>query len=303
MNPNGFLLAANACLVFAACAPELPQSDAESSDRIFHSDRISMITRGQGQDMIPIHGLPAHRDVWAGVAESLEDRYRLHLVQINGFGGFPPEANAEGAVSAPVAEEVARYIRESGLDQPAIVGHSMGGTIGMMLAARHPDFIGRLMVVDSTPFLGVAFGPPGTTPESAAPVADQIRKTILAQSSGSPEGMLEQMIAGMTRREEMRPALLQYSQDSHRPTVANAFHELIVTDLRPELAHITAPMTVLFVIPPNAPLPRDEFESAVHQEFHNVPHAKLVRVENSYHYIQFDQPSRFVAGVDVFMKN
>ena len=44
----------------------------------------------------------------------------------------------------------------------------MGGTIGMMLAARHPHAISKLMVVDMPPFMGAMFGPPGTTAESAA---------------------------------------------------------------------------------------------------------------------------------------
>lgn len=101
-----------------------------------------------------IPGLSSHRDVWAGVAETLDDRYRLHLVQVNGFAGFAPGANASGPVSAPVVEDVARYIRDSGLARPAVIGHSMGGTIGMMLAVCHPESLGRLMVVDVTPFMG-----------------------------------------------------------------------------------------------------------------------------------------------------
>ena len=52
-------------------------------------------------------------------------------------------------IAAPAAEEIARDIREQGLQKPAVVGHSMGGTIAMMLAARHPDSVGRLMVVSS----------------------------------------------------------------------------------------------------------------------------------------------------------
>ena len=39
-------------------------------------------------------------------------------------------------VAAPVAEDLARYIAEQHLDKPVVIGHSMGGTIGMMLAAR-----------------------------------------------------------------------------------------------------------------------------------------------------------------------
>jgi pimeloyl-ACP methyl ester carboxylesterase len=36
----------------------------------------------------------------------------------------------------------------------------MGGAIGLMLAARHPEALSRLMVVDILPFMGAMFGPP-----------------------------------------------------------------------------------------------------------------------------------------------
>jgi pimeloyl-ACP methyl ester carboxylesterase len=205
-------------------------------------------------------------------------------------------------VAAPVAEEIARYVRDARLVRPGVIGHSMGGTIGMMLAARHPDALGRLMVVDATPFMGVAFGPPGTTAESVRPIADRLRDTILAQPPGSSTNMLERLVASMTRTEAMRPALVQYARDSHRPTVANAFHEIIVTDLRPELSGITAPVTVLYVIPPNVPMPPEEFERAARLAFVNVPHARFVKIEDSNHYIQIDQPARFVREVDAFMR-
>jgi pimeloyl-ACP methyl ester carboxylesterase len=302
MQRRSSLFVAYAAFALAACASAPPRDAARVSVRGFVSDRISVVTRGSGPDVILIPGLAAHRDVWAGAAETLDDRYRLHLVQVNGFAGFAPGANADGPVAAPVAEEVARYIREAGLSRPAVIGHSMGGTMGMMLAARHPDHVGRLMVVDAVPFLGVAFGPAGTTPESVRPFADQIRDSVLAQRAGSSPTMLEQMVASMTRTEALRPVLLRYARDSDRRTVANAFHEGIVTDLRAELARIAAPMTVLYVVPPNVPLSPEEFDRAIRLSFANAPRTRFMKIDDSNHYIQIDQPARFAGEVDAFMR-
>jgi pimeloyl-ACP methyl ester carboxylesterase len=205
-------------------------------------------------------------------------------------------------VSAPVAEEIARYIREADLERPAIIGHSMGGSIAMMLAARHPEAVGRLMVVDMPPYLGTLFGPPGATPEDVRRTADQFRAQILADSAGSPTGTLEKMFPGMTRVDSMRPMLMEGVRGTDRRTAANAFHELIVADLRPELARITVPMTVLYVVPAEAPMPPAEFDRAVRLSFAGAPHARVVKVEESNHFIQFDQPRRFVAEVDTLMR-
>ena len=287
-----FLLsAAIAALVLSACTSTTP--------REFTSDRISVVTRGSGPDIILIPGMTAHREGWGGVLDTLDDRYRLHLVQVNGFAGFPAGPNAEGPVSAPAAEELSRYISEARLDRPAVIGHSMGGSIGMMLAARHPEQVGRLMVVDMMPYVGEMFGGPGATAEKVRATADQVRAGILNSPPG--EGMIGQMFPTMTLKPEMVPVLMKGARESDRRIVGNAFHELIVTDLRPELDRITAPVTVLYVVPPNVPTTGEQFEAGMRQLYSNVANVRLVRIDDSRHFIHWDQPVRFASEVDAFM--
>ena len=301
---TSFIVAASIAIGGFACTPEASRSGAasESASAAFTSERISVVTRGNGPDIVLVPGLAAHRDVWTRVADSLDDRYRLHLVQVGGFAGAPAGSNDSGAVAAPVAEEVARYIRERRLERPALIGHSMGASIAMMAAERHQDLVGRLMVVDMMPFLGAMFGPTVTNAESARPIADQMRSQVLAAKAGSPSDPLEPMVATMTRDEAMRATLLEYARASDRRTIANAFHEIIMADLRPALPRITVPLTVLYVIPANVPLSPDAFEQAVRQSWANAPAARLVRIDESNHYIQLDQPARFIAEVDALMR-
>ena len=299
---RAFLLTTGALLTLGACTSADRDNDTASADS-FTSNRITVVTRGTGPDIILVPGLASHRDVWATVADTLASRYRLHLVQVKGFAGLPPEANADSLVSAPVTEEIARYIRVTSLDRPAVIGHSMGGSIGMMLAARHPESVGRLMVVDMHPYMGATFAPPGATPADVRHAADQFRAQILADSAGSPKGVLEQMFPGMTRVDSLKPKLLAGVSGSDRRTTANAMHELLVTDLRPELSRITVPMTVLYVIPNPPPMPAEQFERAIRESFADAPHARLVKVEESNHFIQFDQPKRFVDEVETLMRD
>ena len=298
---NRVLFAVSAALTLAGCSPSAAPPADQAAAQPFTSDRISVVTRGTGPDIILIPGLNSSRDVWAEAADSLQGRYRLHLVQLNGFAGLGPGANADGPVSAPAAEEIGRYITESKLSKPAVIGHSMGGTIAMMLASRHPDLVGRVMVVDMPPFLGMMFGPPGATPESVRHMADSMRTAMLAAPPGAPT-MFEVMVQSMTKVDSMKTKLVSGSRASNPATTANAFHELIVTDLRPELAKITAPFTVLYVIPPNAPLPAAQFEAAMREAYSAAPAVQLIRIDNSLHFIQFDQPGRFVAEVDALMR-
>lgn len=266
----------------------------------FVSNRISVTTRGleQGPDIILVPGLAAHPDVWSAIADSLAPRYRLHLLQIKGFGGASPGANVDGPVSAPVAEEIARYIRSLGRGRAAIVGHSMGGAIGMMVAARHPDVVDHLMVIDEPPSMAAVFG--DVSADSLRRVAAALRNAIVSAPAGTM-GPLDQMLPTMTRVAAARPLLIRYAHDSYRPTVANAFHELIVTDLRPELGQITAPVTVLYVVPASVPMTPEAFRQALQDAFASVRNLDLVRVESSEHYIQIDQPASVVAEIRALM--
>ena len=64
-----------------------------------------------------------------------------------------------------------------------------------------------------------------------------------------------------------------------------------------------APMTVLYVFPTGMPMLPEEFDAAVRLSFSSVSNAHLVKIEDSNHYIQLDQPARFIAEVDAFMRH
>lgn len=265
----------------------------------FESSRISVVVQGSGPDVILIHGMNSHREIWDATVAALDDQYRVHVVQVNGFAGYEPQGNSEGPVSAPVAEEIARYIGARNLQRPAVIGHSMGGTIGLMLAARHPDAVGKLMVVDMFPFLGAMFG--AQTGEAAAPIADGVRAQMLAAPAPARQQLITQTIEGMVATESARPRIVQHAMDSDLNVNANAFRELIVTDLRAEIANIRAPLKVLYVIPPQAPISPAQYDAYFHASYARAPQAQLVKIDNSRHFIMIDQFDVFMGEVNSFL--
>ena len=253
-------------------------------------------------DVILIPGLSSSPEVWDGLTDSLKGRYRVHRIHIQGFAGAAAEDNASGNVSAPVAEDLARYIAEQRLNKPAVIGHSMGGTIGMMLAARHPDSVGKLMVVDMIPFVGGMYGGPGATAESVVPMADQFYAGMTAGPEEPYRQQSAAMVASMINTEAARRGPLEDSATSDRAVSASAFRELIVTDLRPELPRITAPTTVLY-IKFNDPRMTDEMVDGIYRmSFATLPSAQLKRIDDSAHFIMLDQPAVFAAEVNAFLE-
>jgi pimeloyl-ACP methyl ester carboxylesterase len=267
----------------------------------FTSERISVEVRGSGPDVVLIPGLSSSPQVWTGTVATVPG-YRYHLVHVAGFASKAPGANATGPVVAPVAEEIARYIKVRKLKKPALVGHSLGGTLAMMVAARHPELASRVMVVDMMPFMGAMFGGPGATPRSVEGVAGQIRQGIASSAGEQRRQIVSQTIASMVRTESLRAAPIEQSLASSPAVSGQAMYDLITTDLRPELAQIKVPLTVLWVLPPGAPLTEAQLAGYYKASFANTPQAVLKNIPDSYHFIMLDQPAVFQRELTEFLR-
>jgi pimeloyl-ACP methyl ester carboxylesterase len=266
----------------------------------FASDRIAVTVRGSGPDVVLIPGLSSSPEVWESTIAAVPG-YRYHIVHVSGFAGRPAAANASGPVVEPVAGEIARYIGEAGLRQPAVVGHSLGGFWGMMVAARRPELVSRLMVVDMMPFMGAMFGGPNATPETVRPMAEQFRKGIASSAGAQRKAVIEQTIAGMIRTESLRPPAVGHSLASDAAMSAQAMYDLITTDLRPELGKIEVPVTVLWVRAPGAPVTEEQMAGFYRMSYSNLPQARLVRVPDSWHFIMWDEPEAFRRELRTFL--
>lgn len=293
-----------ACAAAAAslAAPIAPAALAAPAAAGFESGRILVTVEGSGPDVVLIPGLTSSPRVWEATAAALPG-YRYHYVQVRGFAGAPAGDNAQTPIIAPVADEIARYIREANLERPAVIGHSLGGSLGLILAARHPDTVGKLMVVDMVPFAGVFAGGPMATPERLKPMVEKMRERADAKPPEQQAKDREAMIASMVKTESARAVPLADANASDPKVVAQAYDELLLTDLRPELKTIQAPLTVLYVRPPTAPLSDEQMDMFYKMAFADVKGATLTRVPDSWHFIMLDQPERFQQDVKTFLAN
>ena len=253
----------------------------------FSSPRITVQVTGSGPDVILIPGLTASSDIWKGTVAALPG-YRYHLVQVSGFAGTPVRGNARGEVVAPLASEIARYIETRRLEKPAIVGHSMGGTVAMMVAARAPARVGKIMVVDMLP---QPAGIVGGSASGMRGLADALRSL-----GGSEDG--RRLIASAIRMFGNADA---DTRPSDPDLVARATHELALTDLGPTLPKIQAPLTVVYASP-------DAGRNGVTDRTYATGYARkkgvrLVRIDQSGHMIMYDQPAKFRTALKAFLAN
>jgi len=103
--------------------------------------------------LVMLHGYTGSKENWYRLAKRLVGRYRLIAPDLPGWSESQRDAGADYGYSAQ-AERVAAFLRAT-CDAPVVLlGHSMGGGIAALVAARHPDLVARLGLLNAA---GVRF--------------------------------------------------------------------------------------------------------------------------------------------------
>jgi pimeloyl-ACP methyl ester carboxylesterase len=267
----------------------------------FRPTRFFTHVEGSGPDVIMIPGLGCSRDVWKDEAAKLTPHYRVHLVQIRGFAGYPPPKDASGPMIQTIVTELAQYIEVLKLDKPAVIGHSLGGLIGLMLADQHPQDVGKLMVVDALPFFGVLLDPSGTA-EQIKTQAKELRQSMMDEPAATFLHEQNSMVASLVKTPDKRPQVIFWSANSDRRTFTTAIYEDATTDMRPEISKIQVPITLLYPFDSSKEALKD-VDKRYHDAYGPAPHATLIRIDDSAHFIMLDQPQKFDDAVQNFLKS
>lgn len=290
-----FLLA-TAAPALAAQPPELLVPPYEAAQM----EHVSIQATGSGKPLVLIPGLATPREVWTPFVAELARTHWVLLVQVNGFGGDDPRGNADEGILPGVVADIAAFLeREHPGQKAAVVGHSMGGVVGMMLARDHPHRVDRLLVVDALPFFGSLFGPSATV-ESMRPTFDNMRRMIAsgAGRDAEPSGS-DPSVATMSAIPEGRLQVARWSRAANPAVVGQALYEDALMDLRPDLAAISrVPTTVLYAVPPQI---AERARALWTGEYAPAPGIRLVPVEDSMHFIMLDQPERFRTELNAFL--
>lgn len=256
--------------------------------------RITVRTMGDGAPVVLIPGLASPAAVYDEVTAKIGKDHRLILVQVNGFAGSPASSGSVDNLLPGAVDELAAWLAANHIEKPAVIGHSMGGLMGMMLAKAHPHAVGRLLIVDALPFYGMLFGPTAT-PDAIRPVVEQVRAGLV--NGTSPP----QVPPHMSNTDAGKTKILAWLRASDPKTVGEALVEDATTDFRPELPALWAvPVTVLYAAPSTEMKPMAD--GLYREAYKGLPNAKLVPVESSEHFIMLDQPERFDEEVAAFLR-
>jgi abhydrolase domain-containing protein 6 len=104
--------------------------------------------------VVMLHGFTGSKDNWYPLAERLRGKYRLLIPDLPGWGDSERQADADYGYAAQAAR-VDAFIRALSPGRPVVLlGHSMGGGIAALVAARYPADVARVGLLDAA---GVRF--------------------------------------------------------------------------------------------------------------------------------------------------
>jgi pimeloyl-ACP methyl ester carboxylesterase len=125
------------------------------------ADRIHYVEYGNGPSIVFVHGLSGQLRNFAYLhMNALTQTHRVILIDRPGSGHSTRGTGSSASISAQ-ARTVAMFIDAMGLNQPVLVGHSLGGAIALAVGLNHPNSVSRLALIAPLTHLveaGDAFG-------------------------------------------------------------------------------------------------------------------------------------------------
>ncbi|SHG97876.1 alpha/beta fold hydrolase [Flagellimonas flava] len=166
---------------------------------------IRILQKGEGKDIILIHGTPGSIEDWTPIIEPLAKKYRVTAFDRLGHG-YSTHTNYNYQLKDN-AELVAQIIKKLDLQSPMIIGHSYGGSTAAYLMTNHYNDSLKYVIIDaplftyevsdtdkllSIPFLGkgVAFIANYTIAEQ--PIEDGIKASLANQNKASLQSLVNE---------------------------------------------------------------------------------------------------------------
>ncbi len=239
---------------------------------------------GKGQPVLFLPGFACTGELWENTVQQLSNQYECHVFTFAGFGKVP-------AIDTPwlpvIKEQILSYVRDKKLKNAIVVGHSLGGTLGLWLASSSTLFK-KIIAVDALPSTG-ALMVPNFNPATMVynnPYSNQ----MLKMDSIAFLNMAKQMAGGMMLKQEYVPQVVNWMVQSNRKTYVYGYIDLLKLDLREEVAKIKIPVVVLAATHPNKVMIQKTYDT----QYAKLPNKYFEYADQSAHFVMYDQPEWFI---------
>ena len=125
-------------------------ADPSHEETIINGVRLHYVEAGEGPLVVLLHGFPDHWYAWRDQIPALaEAGYRVVAPDMRGYNASEKPHGVEAYRMGELIEDVLGLIETCGEERATVVGHDWGGVIAWEVAARHPDSVDRLAVLNA----------------------------------------------------------------------------------------------------------------------------------------------------------
>lgn len=237
--------------------------------------------------MILLHGWLGSWGLWQETMAYLGRYYRTYALDFWGFGESGKKR--ETYAVQDFVSLVDQFMEKLGITQAPLVGHSMGGTVSLLVSTQYPNRVRKVTVIgspivgSSLNFLLKMFG--------RRPIAYVVHHNLWGFRA------FYHALAPLYSKDPRWAAMMDRdvsvtTMDSFMLSISS----LRKTDLRPMLNQVKVPAMGMFgdrdvVVHPKQWKPMQE----------GIPHARIERFHNAGHFIMLDEPARFMETLRDFL--
>ncbi|HVP29264.1 MAG TPA: alpha/beta hydrolase [Myxococcota bacterium] len=247
--------------------------------------RVHVVEMGEGSPLLLVHGFGASTyDFEERVMEPLARSHRAIALDLFG-SGWSERSDDFRYGFALWADQLAGTLDALGIERASVAGHSMGGAVAAVFAARYPARVDRLILADA-----LYPAEPGETPlvfrALWTPIVGELALGLVADAS-APGFSTEHRDRALPwyRIRGTRRGFLRYVRDpSKRAELAAAYPEISAPTL---ILHGTEDESVPY--------------AAMERSAPKIRHARIVPLPGGRHFLLRDAPDVFVREVDAFL--
>lgn len=259
-----------------------------SNDIDAQQQAFTVKVTGKGNPVFLFPGFTCTAEVWNETIASIAKTNECHAFTFAGFGNVP-------AIDTPwlpvIKQQVIDYVKTKRLKNITIIGHSLGGTLGMWLASSQVDMFKKLIVVDGLPCSGALMMPNFNA--NSMTYNNPYSKQQLAMDSASFVAMAGQMATGMCLNKSKHQQVIDWMVMADRKTYVYGYIDMLRLDLRDDLANIKIPVVVLAATFPS----KEVVEKTWNSQLAKLPNKTIYYAENAAHFIMYDQPQWLINKV------
>jgi len=207
-----------------------------------------------------------------------------------GFAGVPAQGNPTFNYWKT---SIANYIKEKDIQNPILVGHSIGGVLAMAIAGDYPELLDRVVVVDGLPCLQVLYNPAFTSEKDPdfSEIVMQMTEISDEQFYQMQKANIPRMVADTTKREK----IIAWTMASDRTVFSNMYCDFANTDIREKFSYIKCPVLVMLSSG------MVNFKSSIEDQYKYLKTADLQYAEKGLHFIMYDHKQWYLNKLTNFI--